>query len=217
MRIRRKSKQAVDYADSQQNKHIVRHHRKSKRLKVGFVILIGVLVLLSATLGFWLYRSQQKPEDASRALQEVLQIQQVSKNQKTVTSKLGFSVKYYEPMIFGTGYILTSPTESTRISGSDLAGSDESYSVIALEDKDPESPTDALDPNFDIRSTNLTISTSALKDFFAKRRQEYGNLSETDLTIKHFQTKQTENKQYTLDKEEDVELNGIKYKKLSFQ
>lgn len=217
MKVRRKNQQAFSArAAAPQEPHVTRHHRKSRRLKAGLITLIGVLIIVVGGLAWWLIQGQKKPEQASKALQEVLQVQQASENLKTVKSKLGFAIKYYEPMIFGTGYVLTSPTDSQRVSGADLAGSDNSYSVIALEDKDPEAPTDALDPDFDIRTTNLTVSTSALKDFFAKRKQEYGNLSDIDLTIKHFSPKEVKNKQYTLEKEEEVTLNGVKYKKRSY-
>lgn len=196
--------------------HVKRHHKKARKLKLWLVGLIALLVLVSGGLAYWYYQSQQRPESASEALQQVLQVQQASENLKPVRSKLGFAIKYYEPMIFGTGYILTSPTESEKVSGQDLVNSDDSYSVIALEDKDSEAPTNVYDPGFDIRATKLTISTSALKDFFAKRQQEYGDLSELELTQKHFEPRPVENKEYKLDSEEEITLGSTVYKKRKY-
>lgn len=195
------------------------HAKKSKILK----IIIISLVLLVITLVICLYYSQtsqnQSSEDSSQALQEVLNVQPQSSNDVTVNSTLGFSTTYNKKIFEGQGWIIADNKKLDFVTGEDLWNKKDKYSPLFIDFKESESQTsNVFADDFDVRSTNMYVSSSTVKDFFARRKIEFGkSLSDIELATKFFAPKSSDKISYTQSSSKQVKIGDTDYTKIVYK
>ena len=195
------------------------HAKKTKKLKILIVILVALVVALMLGLYFSQASNKQSSEDTNKALQEVLNVQPQSSYDVTVNSTLGFSTTYNKKIFEGQGWIIAEDKKLDFVTGEDLWNKKDKYSPLFLNFIEPETQTaNALADDFDVRSTNMYVSSSTVKDFFAKRKAEFGDsLSEIELATKFFAPKSTDKISYKKSSTKQVKIGETEYTKIVYK
>ncbi len=195
------------------------HAKKTRTLRIIFVSLLALVVML--TIGLYLSQSGEKQsnQETNQALQEVLNVQPQSSKDVTVNSTLGFSTTYNKEIFEGQGWIIAENKKLDFVTGEDLWNKKDKYSPLFLNFKEAETQTsNVFADDFDVRSTNMYVSSSTVKDFFARRKKEFGQkLSDIELATKFFAPKSSDKISYTQSSSKQVKIGDTEYTKIVYK
>ncbi len=190
-----------------------RHKKHRNRLLIVLCILLAILTVVAILAAIRFYKIRTARNDASKSLQNAVNLNQASKSVQVIHSKLGFMLSYSKQILSANATILQNDEKTVIVTGDDLSKSDD-YSIVNIYPNSAEQTT-FLDSQ-SIKVTELQFSTNNRKNFFDLRKEQFGNLSDLDLTIKHFAPKADDKTTVELTKQEDVTIAGTNYKKLTY-
>lgn len=194
-------------------------HHKDVLSKKKIVILAGLILLLIVALVYSVLSitSYKKfTPDYLKAL-DVKGSASDAKYQKSINSTYNFSVNFDERQYTPIAYqVYDNGTRFVQSTGND-AYKTKDYASIVLYDK----RTSSKDKAILLKSSDaeLTVSTNVNKDFFERRKKEYGsNLSNEDLIEKHYAPKASGPSQ-TITKlnSAQVTINDVEYRKIIYR
>ncbi|MDO8335416.1 MAG: trypsin-like peptidase domain-containing protein [Candidatus Saccharibacteria bacterium] len=134
----------------------------------------------------------------------------------SINSSLGFNVGYNKKQFTSVGYVIGKDNSFKTYDKNDVFEKRD-YAIVNLYDARLKSKDNIKTKNYS--SAELNISTSILKDFFEKRRSQYGTqFSELDLVEKHYAPK-TGGDIQSVDviSKGDTKVNGITYRKVIYK
>lgn len=174
-------------------------------LFIGFLIVIEVLVI-----GFVLFYSLSNKQ-SSEVIQEAAKDLSLKKtsSQAQIKSNYGFTVNINKDIFEYFGTSVSKDQSYIDYTGEDVLVPND-YVIVTVY------------PKTSIKSGyyNLTISSSILKDFFEKRRAQYGsNVTDLELVHKHFSPLNSDQKDFVYKqlKESQVKLGGIDYLRYDYE
>lgn len=186
------------------------HAKRGKKLKLLLVCLVLLAGLVATGLAYTIQQNSVKTKKAQAALEKAVNLKDSQASVKKIRSKLGFELSLNTDLLKADATILEQGGKFTAVTGDDLY-SENDYAVVNVYG------VDTGDYRY-ITSPELEVSTNINKDFFDRRRKEYGqNLSELELTVKHYEPKQKDNQIPELLTQKEVTINGYKYKKLVYK
>lgn len=190
------------------------HKRKKKRLVYGLALAVVVCI---CSLGLFLLNTQGKqksPEKAKADLEQILNVNSTTKNLSTVQSRLGVQISYNPEPIQVYGYVIDENSRAKTYEGDELKEAKD-YAIFQVYVKQDYSNKDL--PYGD--SVELNIITNKNMDFFDRRKAEHGaNLSELELTIKHFAPKEsTLGSKITEKERSQVKINDVEYTRIVYE
>ncbi len=196
-----------------------KHAKRTRHLKLIIVSLTGLVAVLVIGLYLSQARTKNTNGDSDQAFQEVLQVEPQGNNDVTVNSTLGFSTTYNKKLFEGQGWIIAENDKLDYVTGEDLWNNKDKYSPLFLSYIEPETPTaNVLSDDFDIRNTNMYVSSSTVKDFFVKRKKEFGaSLSDTELATKFFAPKSSDKITYKATSPTKVKIGETEYTKIVYK
>lgn len=193
-----------------------RHRKKQRRL----ALLIAGLVIIAGIIGGTAYylrqQIKQESDDATKNLQEIITVKDPDSSQQTVASKYGMNAKYNSDLVEAQGH-KKSGSGWEVITGDGLNNKD-SYAILEFTLK-TQGNAETLSKRFgSVYGPKLTISTNLDKNFFEDGKKKHGkDKSNEDLIILQYAPQKTDTSTPELTKTEEETINGVKYKKLTYE
>lgn len=190
------------------------HKRKKKRLAYGLALTVTVCV---CSLGLFLLNTQHEQkssEEAKADLEQILNVNSTSKNLTTVQSKLGVQLSYNPEPIQVHGYVINEDLSFKTYEGDELKEAKD-YAIFQVYVKQDYSNNDLPYGEY----SELNINTNRNTDFFERRKAEHGaNLTDLELTIKHFAPKEsTLGSKITEKERSQVKINDVEYTRVVYE
>jgi hypothetical protein len=219
MKMRRRKGQADQYDELKHDLdvHIQQHRKQTTRLRL---LLAGLLILVLAVgtgLAYWYVRNQQRPEQATQALQEVLQVREADNQANFLRSDYGFEVHYNKDYLHEHAFVRNKDGFDEKAED-EVSDTTNDYALVVLTLKDNESPGNSiLDEGFEIRSADLWITTVVRENFFADQRAKLGDKTDQEIAVDHFlKVPREDTSKETLTGQKEVEIKGKKFTELTY-
>ncbi len=190
-----------------------RHKKHKKWLLIALCILLAILTVIAIVVGVRFYKIRTARNEASKSLQNAVNLNQASKSVQIIHSKLGFMLSYSKQILAANATVLQDDEKVVTVTGDDLDKIDD-YSLVNIYPNNSEQ-TSFLDSQT-IKVSELQLTTNNRKNFFDLRKEQFGNLSDLELTTKYFAPKIDDKTTVELTKQEDVTIGRTKYKKLTY-
>lgn len=175
-----------------------------------WLLLGGVLVV--AVVGILVLRISQASTDISQNLTNLEASALEEQGYRQISSSAGFSLIY--------NYNLLNATAQTA-QGTQSIGTKEELAKIAdytIVDITPsDTDTASISGTNSAQSSDLKFETSTSKNFFESAKNQYGNLSQVELTIKHFAPQNDPNNFVEKTKQSEIEISGVKYQSVEYK
>ena len=201
------------------------NQKSMKKLKI-VAIVLGVVFLISVIVGLIVVnnnRSSGVSKTAKKKIQKIFADEKAKHSQKVV-SKYGFSIQYDTDIFTGEGHVLKSDSNEKQYSATTYADDklkeSRAYAILKLNfKKSPEKSKDDEKFSFTKIVPEFSIVTSRKSNYFDRSTipEEYKDTkkySDLDLLLQGDINKLKKNDPNAKYHTSDVEISGLKFKKL---
>jgi hypothetical protein len=195
------------------------HHQTkiAKWLKVTVVSALALLVVLGGVFGYLKYHLGSLPADKQAQKKAAQLVSTLSEGPKlhTVTSTLGFALKYDTQTFSATGQVTDPKSTSTYVFGQEYKDNDlatqREYSIVKLHLPDKKNGS------YSFTAPEMSIVTNIRKDYFTSKQALPENVGKSELDILTQATTQTVGKNgYTVQSTTNVTVNDAQYRKVLY-
>ncbi|OGL30352.1 hypothetical protein A3D14_03730 [Candidatus Saccharibacteria bacterium RIFCSPHIGHO2_02_FULL_47_12] len=193
-------------------KHNSPHHAHIRKLELLFVATASVAIVTSCATGFFLYKNLKASHESTSGVQQKLSVDTAESQMGTVHSKLGFTVKF-DKKLFNSDATVLRPDGTAESYKDEEVFKPNDFAILNIY---KNNKTNKKTSTVNDELSELSINTNVRKDFFERRKSEFGDLSQLDLTEKFYTPKTDDQTKYTLLQKSDETIGNITYRKLEF-
>ena len=215
----RKKKQTAHHEAQQHHQNSTKPKAPSKFLWILEAVFVSLAVFAVLAIILILYlaaTNHRKAQDAVNSITSIIPTQPAQDDYKKITSQLGFEVTVNTKLQDSEGIITTGDTKDVKTGDEVYAPAN--YSTVNVYKNLTDNATEQAEALGLTRSTYVSVVTSSKKDIFSDLKAKFGqSSSDSELAEKFFVPTSDQNVTFKLTKSEEVELNGAKYRKNSYE